>query len=338
MENTREVATRTKSSYKAAQDNELEMKRRVASLQRQVQHARARMALEAVESRNRHSAISLREDLNKRCGRELSLRLQNIQPASEDEVWDMAQLLNDRMAQIFLDPNSREWFRLFSHIDDDKSGRISYKEFIGMVRALESLNLYSWPAQWLHSGSHVWWSAACRCDSLLPQAREELKLTPGQMPEQELQAVWRAIDTDCSGWISAGEFGRFMRKGARRKGLNWKERIEQRNRRKAEVLRVEKDRYAGRALAEQLSRVQPADEEGVWQISELLNNRMDDLFKDPQSREWFRLFSHMDDDGSGRISYKEFIGMVRRTPSRKALPLRTLPDDATIENSFACTH
>ena len=42
--------------------------------------------------------------------------------------------------------------------------------------------------------------------------------------EAALMGVWLALDHDASGYITAGEFGAFMRKGAPRPGLNWHER------------------------------------------------------------------------------------------------------------------
>ena len=47
----------------------------------------------------------------------------------------------------------------------------------------------------------------------------------------------------------------------------------------------------------------------VIAISALLNAKLDDLFRG--TRLWFQLFSHMDDDKSGRISFKEALGMIR---------------------------
>ena len=68
------------------------------------------------------------------------------------------------------------WFKLFKHMDDDGSGKVAYVEFEGLVR-------------------------------------QELLLTPKELPEPALKAVWVALDNDCSGHISVGEFGAFMRKG-----------------------------------------------------------------------------------------------------------------------------
>ena len=44
--------------------------------------------------------------------------------------------------------------------------------------------------------------------------RENLKLPPSKLSQSRLHALWKALDTDQSGWISAAEFGKFMRLGA----------------------------------------------------------------------------------------------------------------------------
>ena len=46
----------------------------------------------------------------------------------------------------------------------------------------------------------------------------------------------------------------------------------------------------------------------------------------PSKVSWFRLFKHMDDDGSGLISFKEFEGMVREELllGEKELPVKQL--------------
>ena len=59
------------------------------------------------------------------------------------------------------------WYVLFKEIDEDSSGRISYAE-------------------------------------LRKAIRQRLGLSASAMPESELRAVWRALDEDASGYISAG--------------------------------------------------------------------------------------------------------------------------------------
>ena len=45
--------------------------------------------------------------------------------------------------------------------------------------------------------------------------RDELRLGKKALPESKLHGLWRAIDEDDSGFISAGELARFMRLGKR---------------------------------------------------------------------------------------------------------------------------
>tara|TARA_B100000795_G_C22576055_1_gene351925 strand:+ start:72 stop:668 length:597 start_codon:yes stop_codon:yes gene_type:complete len=62
-------------------------------------------------------------------------------------------------------------------LDDDHSGRIAYSEL--------SMGL-----------------------------RQELGMSRKDLPEEELQGLWNALDEDSSGFISAGEFVRFVKRGA----------------------------------------------------------------------------------------------------------------------------
>ena len=45
------------------------------------------------------------------------------------------------------------------------------------------------------------------------QVRTHLKLDAYALSEETMRSVWVALDSDGSGYLSAGEFGRFMRKG-----------------------------------------------------------------------------------------------------------------------------
>ena len=71
------------------------------------------------------------------------------------------------------------WYRFFKEIDEDGSGRMMYDELVKMVR--------------IH-----------------------LRMPETQVSDRQLQEVWRALDQDNSGYINAGEFGRFMRLGRER--------------------------------------------------------------------------------------------------------------------------
>ena len=140
--------------------------------------------------------------------------------------------------------------------------------------------------------------------------RDELRLRPGKLAEARLQALWRTLDADSSGWISAKEFGYFMRKGEKKEESGWRERLTKQNAATRRALKEDLDRRVGRDLNARLAEIAPAGEGEVTELSRLLNERLS-AYADPQAREWFRLFRHMDDDGTGRISYRELEGMVR---------------------------
>ena len=45
--------------------------------------------------------------------------------------------------------------------------------------------------------------------------RGKLRVGAGALTDEQLKAVWRAMDAESAGSISIGDFGLFMRKGAR---------------------------------------------------------------------------------------------------------------------------
>jgi len=98
--------------------------------------------------------------------------------ATEEERNQVAMILNQRMDVLFLDPQARSWYKLFCHMDDDLSGKVNFHEFEDMIR-------------------------------------NELKVTSSKLSDEQLRAVWRSLDEDSSGFIATGEFGHFMRQGAR---------------------------------------------------------------------------------------------------------------------------
>ena len=127
-----------------------------------------------------------------------------------------------------LPQDAREWYRLFKRVDIDGSGSISYKELAGMAReASRALRASDHPVQvstlplacmphchvrldrCAHSSPRekdtallARFTHACMYSHALSQ---ELKLTSKALPEVKLQAMWRVLDEDASGSISAGE-------------------------------------------------------------------------------------------------------------------------------------
>lgn len=251
--------------------------------------------------------------------------------ATEEEKHQVSTLLNQRMQQIFLDPQARSWYKLFCHMDDDLSGKVTFTEFEDMIR-------------------------------------NELMMTDSKISHEQLKAVWRALDADCSGLITTGEFGQFMRIGEhvhhaeeslKSKNLKkreaegeetrqqhkemmttWQEekssadkaaiertmrmrehqagrvqdaiaRVKQRNAAAAQSYRQQRDERLSRHLIAKGAAARTASAHECEQFSIMLNERMIQVFHDPQARSWYKLFVHMDDDMSGKINYHELEDMVR---------------------------
>lgn len=123
-------------------------------------------------------ATSVRQDKEDQIDRRIHAPKDGMEPykASQEEIEKISVMLNQRLAEVVPDPSARGWYKMFNHMDDDCSGKISYWELEDMVR-------------------------------------NELKVPLKQMSINDLQAIWRALDEDRSGVITSGEFGQFMRLG-----------------------------------------------------------------------------------------------------------------------------
>jgi len=180
-------------------------------------------AAEQVKLRNCGLAGELRKQRDARLSRHLSRAPKGgsqgvvARVASHKEQVAVAELLNRRMIELFIDPAERNWYRFFVHMDDDCSGKVNYEELVDMIR-------------------------------------NELKVTVNQLSDSALEAIWRALDEDDSGLISAGEFGHFMRLGAHVHGLQvpWKERNHKANALAATSVRKEQGKLLG-TFREQVS-------------------------------------------------------------------------------------
>ena len=162
-------------------------------------------------------------------------------------------------------------FHLFTQMDQDKSGRVTYVEFLEMVRS----------------------DAA------------GLALRPAQLPDYQLQSLWRALDDDGSGFITAKEFGIFMRRGeaaAGGKGATWLELRTAKHRAGAEAMLAERNKERD-AMAD----VPPASDTEMRALAVQLHASM----VDRNYSHWFRLFKLMDADDSGIVMFVELQDIVR---------------------------
>ena len=82
-----------------------------------------------------------------------------------------------RLHTSMVDNKHGHWFHLFKHMDTDNSGQVTFSELQDLVRG-------------------------------------ELEMDAAELPEATLKSLWVSLDNDRSGYITAKEFGHFMKRGA----------------------------------------------------------------------------------------------------------------------------
>ena len=84
-----------------------------------------------------------------------------------------------------------------------------------------------------------------------------------------------------------------------------------RNQRIAEELRLEKDRMFHRDIAREMENEPRASADEIRELSELFNVAQRAVVPPWEMPSWFKLFKHVDADGSGLIDYDELTEVVR---------------------------
>lgn len=191
----------------------------------------------AVAHRSRVAAVgaAVRAESDARIGRDVSAAISKVAVASADEVRHLAVQLYKQLGLVT--PSGHEWIHLFRLMDEDKSGRISFAELHGAVRKL-------------------------------------LHLDAAALPDQKLKALWRALDGDMSGFIDAGEFGRFIGKGKPPpEKTTSKMRVQNERTAVTRAMRAELQQAQGKAYTTRIAArgVEKASEDDVLQLSRIFN-------------------------------------------------------------------
>ena len=280
-----------------------------AKVQRELRKASSMSALNSVREKKLEMAKAMRKDLDVRVGRDITerIRSEELAPATEEEVKKLSTLFNKQLEAYH--PDARNFFVLFKAIDIDGSRRISFNEFARLIR-------------------------------------DELKLRRSELPEERLLALWKVLDENASGFIDAGELGRFMKIGRPEGGLGARHRVvrEKRVGRAAQLEAL--DRRSGRAITKlvQTTSVEKASDAEVLQLATLFNQQLAMLRRHESSANanFFQLFKKVDVDDSGRIQFEELRRMVRHElhlgkevlPREKLLSLWKVLDEN--ESGFIC--
>ena len=238
--------------------------KQLVSLRREVQDRKLDSAAQRLRERRWSEAAAYKAEIRKE-----RPMMHDVSAADEATVFALSKRLNQAMAVLEPDANKRGWFRLFQHMDDDGSGKMTYLELEDMVR-------------------------------------NELRIPSKDLDDKVLKQVWKVLDADGSGYIEAGEFGRFMRPGEAAVGETWKSRLHAQRRMEVQVeLAVRhKEKRAMEGVA-------PASEKEVNALSVVLNRRLATVFPG-NSGSWFKLYVHVDQDRSGKITFDEFRAVARK--------------------------
>lgn len=264
---------------------EVSTRHRLVTIKRELQRACSESAVLQAKAAKRNAVLKLKQDIEAKVGLDLNAKIAHVPTATAEEVYALSVQLNQSLAKTVAAgaiPDGRQatgpaWFQIFKVMDDDGSGRISFSELARGVR-------------------------------------ECLKLTKGELPEEKMHGLWKALDEDASGFISAGEFGRFMRRGEAEGQLDRvrqsRGKLQKRLNAEKEAQKKEQDVRVGRDLNTKLAHVEPASDEEMDALSELLNVRMHAQLT-TRNLGWFKFFRVLDDDGSGRISFDELARGIR---------------------------
>ena len=234
------------------------------------------------------AGAAARADMDEKVGRADNKRFEGIAPAGADAVLDLSKMLNAEMA-VGAEPHMQDWFKMFAKIDEDGSGRIQFPEIEEMVRKM-------------------------------------LALPKAAISDEQLAAVWLALDDDGSGFITAKEFGPFMKSGMGDPGPTWQERLKADKDAQGAATRADLDEKSGRADNKRLAGIAKAEPDAVLSLSKMLNAEMASSTQ-PHLNDWFKMFTKIDDDGSGRIQFPEFEEMIRK--------MLELPKDAISDEQMS---
>ena len=208
----------------------------LVQVQRELRRAQSESALADAKARKRQAVQEVKSDLDRIHGRDVTRSLKECEAATADAVVEVAEQLNEKLSKLagsLPDGKNQQgplWYALFKHMDQDgeaaRSKRPScrchgwpgHRPLLRLIpperrRPLPAKGRPSRhfpPRLTLHS---VAGSGMIAYGELRQGLRQQLRLSKAELPEARLRGLWKALDADASGWISCGEFGKFMRSG-----------------------------------------------------------------------------------------------------------------------------
>ena len=212
-----------------------------------------------------------------------------VELPGEKELYALSKEYNERLerARRWENKEGFSWFNLFTEIDEDGSGYVTYDEL-----------------------RHV--------------TRVSIGLKASQLSDHALEALWCALDADESDRILPDEMGRFLRlaptstnKGLaalnaqayRERQIKAREAAESRDMARVDATIPTREM---RAMLED-SKVELPGKEELLALSKTFNQKLEEWRRLEQRAgfSWFNLFSEIDEDGSGYITFDELKRVAR---------------------------
>jgi hypothetical protein len=312
--------------------------KRLVQLQREIQIARSRVAKEECTMRKSVEVKARRQEMDAVLGRDawnaMRKEILSLPPAEEEELRKLADHLH-KVLQREHGANLAVGARARVQADGSSATASALLETRANMdpwsreSGIRPPDPRGWYKQLFRSLSGT--TGRMSCEAFIAMLRDKLRMrSRSRTEESELQthlySVWRALDDDgagdMKGYLNFGEFVAFMRRGpavdAGRTSSGWREKLAAQRHQEAESIR-QRDRRSNdassvaddgemerghRSWQQQMEGSQRANEGQQREVSQKINHRL-------TGTSWFKLFKEIDQDNNGRISWQEFVHLVR---------------------------
>ena len=226
------------AEYRKAAHAEAETRKKIARLKRELHRKKQLQADTDTRRRRELQASTLRTSLDEIKGKHVSLAAASVDAANDAEVVALSELFNGQLLLGTERGSSGEagvratWYSCFNGVDTDHTGRIIFDEFLRAVRSTDHLNL-----------------------------------GPSKLSDAKVLSLWKALDEDASGTLSAGEWGHFMKRGAPAATQSARQRLFQQRLAAQQMLSREMDVRAGRHLEAEFASERAATEAELRECS-----------------------------------------------------------------------
>ena len=253
-----------------AKHSEESAKRRLAEVQRQLDKSKVTVSRTEVHTRNHRLVQTMRAQARNDALRQL---LSGSTAAGEEELQRLSETFNLQMMELIEKATPESWTKLFRLVDADGSGRITFDELCNLTRS-------------------------------------EFSLLPADISDEALKSIWLALDLDDSGYVTAGEFGQFMRRGRYllvKHTTTWRERLVAARRASAAQQRRERDDLFERDMQRRTDGAAAASEGDTSLLARLCFGRLAELSEggDEPSSGWESLFLRVA-TGEARLNFEGF--------------------------------